>query len=124
MAYEESLKSVSFEANADLSSHQYKFVQLNSSRKLILNVTDGAMCIGVLQDKPAASGRVGAVAVEGVTKVVANGIIAVGAPVSSTNAGLAQTAGTGDVILGTAVTASSGANQVISVLLEARGTFA
>jgi hypothetical protein len=115
MAYEEKIQLVSLEANGDQSANQYKFMLLGASG-IALNTVAGGPCVGVLQNKPAA-GEVGAVAVGGVAKVLAGGVITRGANVQSNASGVAIAAASGDFSQGTALaTAASG--DIIPVLLR------
>ena len=120
MSYEEALKTISLVANGDQSGNQYKFVKEGASG-MALNTTSGGQCTGVLQNKPT-SGQVGAVAVDGVSKVIAGAAVAKGADVMSNATGLAITAtGTGAYIQGEALEAATAANQIIAVLLKKSG---
>lgn len=109
--------TVTLPANADLSSHQFKAVDVNSSGKVVLASAAGQRVIGVLQNKPNAADQGAAVAIAGITKMVASAAIAAGALVTTTNAGLAVTGATTNFILGRAITAAGAANDVIEVLL-------
>lgn len=104
MALQERLNPLSVNANADLSASQFCFVAVNSSGLLILPATAGDDAIGVLQNKPAAQGRAGEVALlngSGRVKVVAGATLAPGAKVQSDTSGHAIAAATGDHVLGT-----------------------
>lgn len=109
--------TVTYPANADLSAHQFKAVDVNSSGNIVLASAAGQRVIGVLQNKPNAAGQSAGVAVSGVTKMIASAAITAGALVTTTNAGLAVTAATTNFILGRAMTAAGAANDVIEVLL-------
>jgi len=118
MAFEEKLESITRLAGADLSSHQYKFVKLNTSGKAVIVDTDGEAVVGVLQNKPDAADREATVGVEGISKVISSGVIAAGAKVTTNDSGLAKTAASGDHVLGMHVgDAAAAANDVIPVLL-------
>ena len=108
--------TVSLPANGDLSANQFKAVDINSSGNVVLASSAGQRVIGVQQNKPSAAGQGTAVAVAGITKMLSSGTIAAGALVTTTNAGLAVTAASGNFILGRAVTGAS-ANDVFEVLL-------
>ena len=69
MAYEAPVLCISFPANADLSNYQYCCVALSTGGYLIPPTSCAARTIGVLQDKPGASGVSGKVMVKGVSKV-------------------------------------------------------
>lgn len=70
MAYEIPGQQVSFQAAADLSAQQFRFVKLDANGQVaaISAVTD--IPIGILQDKPAAQGRAACVMLDGISKVV------------------------------------------------------
>ncbi len=97
---------LSLVAAADLSTHQYKFVKLNSSGQVAIVAAVTDVPIGVLQNKPT-SGKIATVRVEGVSKVVAGGTITAGGITgrirsADGTATAAQVLGTGptDIILG------------------------
>lgn len=117
MAYEIPGFSFSLVAAADLSTHQYKFVNIDATGKAALGGA-GTRTVGVLQNKPT-SGQIGTVVVTGVSKVVAGAAVAAGDSVQSDATGRAITlaAGIGE---GVALQAASGAGVVIPVLLIAR----
>jgi hypothetical protein len=119
MSYEEVLKTISVEASADLSAHQYKFMNVDSSGQLELVTTLGGEFLGILQDKPAAVGRAGSVGIDGVTKIEASAAIAAGAIVVSTTAGLAVTASAdGQIVLGIAMEAATATGDIIAVTID------
>jgi hypothetical protein len=70
MAFEIPGETHSFEAGADLSTHQYKFVKLDSNGRVVICAAATDKPVGILQDKPAALGRVAQVMVSGVSKLV------------------------------------------------------
>lgn len=81
-------------AGADLSTHQFKFVNLDSNGRVFLSATAGARLYGVLQDKPSAQGQACIVAGSGISKVVAEGPVTAGSLVVASTAGLAITSST------------------------------
>ena len=95
MAFEEALRSVSFPAGADLSADQYKMVKVNSSGQVVL-AGEGDEVTGILQDAPAASGRVACVGIAGGSKVRAGGSVTAGARFTVNSSGLAVALGSGD----------------------------
>jgi hypothetical protein len=121
MAIDNSLVCITAEAAADLSTKQYHFVAYNSSSQVASVASAGAEADAVLQDKPAAQGRACSIAISGVSKVVASAAITAGAAVTSNNAGRAQTATTGNRVLGKALESASAAGDVIKVLLKLAG---
>lgn len=128
MAYEEILKTISAEAAADLSAHQFKIVQQTTTGINLANATSDLL--GVLQDKPAALGRAGSVAVAGVTKLkctaaAAGTAIAAGDLLASSTVGLGVKAAASTSvnvnIIGEAMEAlSTGNSATLSVLLDKR----
>lgn len=94
-------------ASEDLSSKQFYIVQMDSSGNA--EVGEGAtdLLLGVLQNTPE-SGQGATIRHMGTTKVVASDAIAIGARVTTTNAGKA-------------VTTTTNANIVVGVALEAAG---
>jgi hypothetical protein len=94
-AFEEDLEVRSVPAGSDLSAKQYYAVLVNSSGQLALCGDDG-VAYGILQDKPAAAGRAGKVAVAGVSKCVLGGTVAAGAVVSVDGNGKIVSIATGD----------------------------
>lgn len=119
MALEENMMTVSLPAGSDLSTGQFKFVEVNAAGQLAL-VGLGAIADGVLQDAPAAAGRAGQVAIGGIVKVKCGGVVTRGGPVASDAAGLAANAALGNIILGTAL--ETGANgQIIAMIFHPRG---
>jgi len=122
MAFEDSKKSVTLEAGADLSAKQFFFVSVSADGQVDAT-GDGAYAVGVLQNDPAAAGRAAEVAISGISKVSCGGTVTRGGPVSSDTNGEAVDSATGDVILGEALeTGSDGA--IISIILDTRGDFA
>lgn len=117
MAYENTCETISVPAAADLSTHQYKLMTLNSSGQAALgNATN--LIVGVLQNKPTAAGQAATLCWAGVSKVVAAGVITAGARVTSDANGLAIAATTaGDAVVGVAL-ATSAANDIIPILIN------
>lgn len=121
MAYTLDGRNLTLEASANLSTSQYLFVDLGATGIAVVS-TSGAKAVGVLQDKPAALGRAACVQYDGVTKVKAGAVVAVGADIMSNGSGQAITATTGKVSQGTALEAATAAGDLIAVLLKSNGT--
>lgn len=119
MAYELSLRNLTLPAARDLSGAQYSFLAIQSDGTVDTVSAAGGAANGVLQNKPGAAGRATTVGYQGITKMVAGGAIADGAPVMSDANGHAVTfdAGTGHKQLGTAVMAAA-SGDIFSVLLQ------
>lgn len=124
MAFENpKVKVEGLSAAADLSTHQYKFVKVTASEAVNIATVLGEAVLGVLQNKPTASGREAEVAIAGsVTKVLSNAAIAAGARVTAAANAKATTALATHNAAGVALNASTGADQLISVLLLPTGT--
>jgi hypothetical protein len=77
MAWENPTKVLSFPAAADLSGFQFYAVALGTDGRINTISATATKPIGVLQDTPDAAGVMGAVCVEGVSKmIVYNGTLA------------------------------------------------
>ena len=113
---------ISFEASADLSTKQYRFMTIDSNGQLAL-ATRGALAAGILQDKPAAQGRAGELrTVSGtVSKVVLGGTVTKGqALVSDANAAAVNASSSDNAYLGFALEGGS-SGQIIAMLWQPRG---
>lgn len=105
-------------AGEDLSAKQYYIVQLDASGDV--EVGEGAtdLLVGVLQNKPE-SGENAIYRFLGTTKVIASAAIAIGALVTTTNAGKAVTTTTDkDVVIGRALEAAGAAGDIIEIQLS------
>lgn len=112
-----------FVANADLSADQYKILKIAAAGPnvaLCAAATD--LPVGVLQNTPDASGKSAKVMVSGITKGVANGVIAIGAQVGTDAAGLFDSKAAGvdttEFVIGSCLLAAAGASEVRSFLIE------
>jgi len=118
MAYEHNGSSVliTLQANADLSSKQYYFVELDSDGKVgaCNAVTDRP--IGVLQNAPDASGKAATVLVMGVSKISSDAALDEGNLIGPSADGQADKkipgTDTSDYLCGTMITATSGAGEI------------
>ena len=99
---------------ADLSTHQYKFVDIDATGKVNLPGA-GGRALAVLQGKPG-SGQAAELMFSGISKVVAGGAITAGDGLKVDASGRVVTAGADPDVVGIALMAASGANIVISVL--------
>jgi hypothetical protein len=132
MAYEESLRSISLNADASIGIYtgvpgqpgspnphggkQYHFVMVTGVHQVGLADGSGA-AIGVLQNKPQGVGQAATVGYHGVTKVVSDVPITAGAKVASSADGQAAVAGATNAV-GTALSTSVNAGELIDVLLD------
>lgn len=121
MAYEGNLDCIpGIVASADLSAAQFRFMTI-SATGAALNTGSGAICDGVLQNKPDALGKAASVASRGVSKVEAGAVVAAGALVMSNTTGKAITATTGLTVLGRALEAAAADGDLIAVSLDTSG---
>lgn len=136
MAYEESLRSISLDADASLATYtgvpgtpgsaepnygkQYTFVKVTGAHQVGLVTANTDLAVGVLQNKPQVTGQAATVGYQGVSNVIAGAAVTAGDKVSSDATGRAiTTPGTGSpVVLGIALASATAAGQLIPVLLR------
>lgn len=138
MAYEETLKSVTFEADASIGIYtgvpgmpgslspnngkQFRFVKVTGmgGSDVTVGLCTGAaheIAVGVLQNKPQTVGTDAAVALFGISMVEAGGACAIGpVKIDATSRVVTGVAGT-DRIAGIALKVATAAGQLIPVLL-------
>lgn len=107
-------------AGADLSGAQYCAVALSAARTLLKNAVSGGKIFGVLQNKPI-QGDACEVVLGGGTKMLSGAAFAAGPIMSDGNGKAIAAATTGSTIIGEALEAATGANQLISVRLGTVG---
>lgn len=136
MAFEGNLESITLIADSSVGVYtgvpgqpgsadphggkQYHFVKLtgvNTCGLVATKATD--MCIGVLQNKPQGTGHAATVAIHGITKVACNAGVTAGQGVAFHTDGRAIAyTGSGDQLVGYALSTTSGAGELLSVLLK------
>lgn len=130
MAYEESLRSITLNADATLAVYtgvpgqpgsadphggkQYHFVKVTGVHQVGLAAATGAV-VGVLQNKPQNAGNAATVGIRGVSKVVSDVPITAADTIYSSADG--QAAKTGTVAVGVALTTTAVAGELVTVLL-------
>lgn len=137
MSYEESLKSITLVADATIGVYtgipgqpgsptphggkQYCFVKVTGVATAGLATAGGVAVVGVLQNKPQGVGHAATVGYQGVSNVLTGtGAITAGdgVKVDGTGRGVKATVSTDDaVVVGIALGTSTGADQLIPVLL-------
>lgn len=119
MAFQqESDFTVSLEAAADLSTHQYKLVKVTGAMQVNIATAATDFAVGVLQNKPSAVGQSATVQCAGISKLIAGAAVAAGDRVTADSTGRAvATTTAGNKVFGIALTATSAAGQIVSVLL-------
>jgi hypothetical protein len=93
MAYANRLECVTLASSQDLSTHQYKIVEMNSSGKAALAALSRGF--GVIQNHPLA-GEAATVAIDGESKVIAGAALTIGDYVSAKSGGWAVKVNSGD----------------------------
>lgn len=108
--------AVTRRADADLSGSQYRIVTFTANGGMALcgNAGDGS---GVLQDKPI-SGKLGAVQVDGATRVVAGAAFSAGVRLASDANGRARLAVATEPVIGEAVEAALAAGDIVEMLIR------
>lgn len=141
MPYDESLRSITLDADAtvavytgvagqpgapaDHGGKQYCFVKVTGARTCgVADTTANEVVIGVLQNKPQYLGNACTVALSGVSLVRAGGSYSAGAALKVDSQGRAVAAtlpGDAALVVGVALSASTGANQIQTALLRVKG---
>lgn len=136
MAFDESLRSISLNADSSIAGYtgvpglpgsaepnygkQYRFVKVTGNQQVGL-VTDGAtdVAIGVVQSKPQVEGQAATVAIRGVSFVLCGEAVNPGAAITADSQGRGVAAGGSDLVYGIALTSTDAAGELVSVLLKA-----
>lgn len=134
MSYEESLKSISLNADSSLAQYtgvpglpgspavnygkQYRFVKVTGLHQVGLATAGTDVAVGVMQNKPQVTGQAATVGVGGVSNVMAGEEIEAGDLVTADNEGRAVASGNGDTVFGVALGDASGENTLVPVLLK------
>jgi hypothetical protein len=120
MAYEQTLRTISVPASADLSASQFCFMAVNASGQLAL-ASAGGDADGILQDKPNSQGVIGEIAIFGVSKLVVGAVgVTAGDLLACDGNGKAVTAASTNKILGRAL-ATGAAGVIIPALIQQKG---
>lgn len=133
MAYEESLRSISLNADSSLAVYtgvpgmagsprpnygrQYRFVKVTGANQVGLATAAGDTVVGVMQNKPQVVGQAATVAIHGVSMMMTGGELDAGAAVSADSEGRAVADG-GGTAHGIALAAAGQANELVPVLLQ------
>jgi hypothetical protein len=131
MAYEESLRSITLNADSSLGIYtgvpgqpgspdphggrQYHFVKITGVHQVGLADATNAV-VGVMQNKPQNSGNAATVAIAGVSKVVSDVAITAGDAIKVSADGQAAKTGTGPTV-GIAITTTANPGELVDVLL-------
>ncbi len=116
-----------FNAGADLRTHQFKFVKLDANGDVILASAAGESCVGVLLNKPN-TGEQAEVCVHGICKVQADAALNEGDRIATSAdaqakaaSALVQATGAASNVLGIMLTAPGAAGVVGTALINAVG---
>lgn len=131
MAYEESLRSITLNADSSLGIYtgvpgqpgspdphggkQYHFVKVTGVHQVGLAGATGAV-VGVLQNKPQGTGHAATVGFHGVSKVVSDVAITAGDAIQVSADGQAAKSGAGPVV-GIALSTTANPGELVNVLL-------
>jgi Uncharacterized conserved protein (DUF2190) len=132
MAYEESLRSITLNADSSIGIYtgvpgqpgspdphggkQYHFVKVTGVHQCGLAAATGDV-VGVLQNKPQGTGQAATVAIAGVSKVVSDVAITAGDPIYASADAQAAKTGTGPRV-GTALSTTANPGELVNVLLS------
>lgn len=132
MSYEESLRSITLNADSSLAVYtgvpgqpgsadphggkQYHFVKVTGVHQVGLADADDTNVVGVMQNKPQNTGNAATVGIRGVSKVVCDAAVTAGQSVKVSADGQATSAGAGPTV-GVALTTTANAGEIVSVLL-------
>lgn len=138
MSYEESLRSVSLNADATIAVYtgvpgqpgslspnggfQYRCVKITGANQVgLADTTANEVIVGILQNKPQNTGMAATVAIHGISNVMCGAAITAGAPVKVTSVGKVTTAtlpADFNLMVGIALKTSTATDQLIPVLLR------
>ncbi len=110
---------LSMVANEDLSTAQYKIVNVDGDNGVKLRVAAGAGSLGVLDNKPK-SGEHATVVVMGLTRAFAGATVTAGQFVTSTASGTFTNATSGQYIMGKSITGCA-SGSTFQLLLQHNG---
>ena len=121
MALQETVEIISLVAKSAIADRGL-FVEANSGGEYGCSTAnaDTDRCLGVAMES-ALSGEAVAVGIAGIIECKAGAAVAIGNNVGTDSSGRAIQAASGKTILGTALTAASGADEFISVLVGYQG---
>lgn len=116
------LFTISREAAADLSAHQYKFVKLDSNGRVAAIAAATDVPFGILQNDPNALGIAAEVMVAGVSEIQADAALAIGVQIGTSADGQAdaKTPGTDttEYVVGTVLIATDNAGERATVIFN------
>lgn len=134
MAFEENIYSVSLTADASLAKYtgvpgqpgsavpnsgfQYRFVKVTGKAQVGLAIDPGDRVVGVMQSKPQVVGQAATIGIWGISLVSAGGVVAAGDQITTNTQGQGVKSTDPATSRGVALTSSTIAGELISVLLQ------
>lgn len=136
MSYEESLRSISLDADASLAGYTgvpgqpgsadpnygklYRFVKVTGAHKVGLCTADADKIVGVAQSKPQVTGAAVTVAISGVSNVTVGAAFSAGDYLTTDSTGRAVSTVTAAKAFGVALADGVTVNSIVPVLLGKR----
>jgi hypothetical protein len=119
MAEYKNLRTLTFEAAADLSLFQYTAVRISAARRVNVASDIGATSyVGILQNNPRL-GEAATVGYHGKSKMVAGAALATpGALITYKSSGRAAAVASGGIVVGQLLEAAAADGDIVSVLLD------
>jgi hypothetical protein len=134
MSYEESLRSISLNADASLAEYtgvpglpgsanpnygkQYRFVKVTGAHQVGLAVAATDDAVGVMQNKPQVVGQAATVGIRGVTNIMAGAALTAGDLVTADAEGRAVTTATAADVMGQVLDDASGADEIVPMIMK------
>lgn len=112
------VRTITLQAAADLSGKQYHIMRVSAAGACNMASQAAHMHnLGVLLNKPAASGRAAEIAVSGEVKVVAGGAITAPDLLTTNGSGRAAAAASGQAVIGIALTSALADGETIRAMI-------
>lgn len=117
MSQQHNALNITIPANGDISTKQYYGFKIDSNGQADLCDTQGEICYGILQDKPAVAGLAANLCVHGTTKaIVSEAITTYGDELTVDAAGKLEAAASADHVCGINLELSTADGDIIEVL--------
>lgn len=112
--------SITLVAGSDLSAHQYNIVHIDGDRACDITSLGQTLAlgpVGVLENKPAASGRSASVTISGYARVRAGAAVAAGRNFTANASGRAVVPTSGQLVIGRALEAAAADGDLIGAII-------
>jgi len=110
-------QDISVLSGGDLTGKRFYAVKMQTDGTIAVAGSAGERCIGVIQNAPSASGKVGRVRIGGVSKVVVSGAVEEGIELSATQTGKLTTASAGHYVVAVALEPAGADGDIIRTIL-------